>query len=128
MREEIRYIANDETVFYDEDECRNYEINTEFEKHKNSIIFLNEKGENITERGLVCCLDESYFLQVKTMEALCFLKEQFDDFGIEGPWNYNKCDEKVGAYYYDDGWHDFEAKIKEVKEKCELFGYDWDSV
>ena len=128
MREEIRYIANDETVFYDEDECRIYEINKNFEKHKDSIVFLNEKGENITERGLVCCLDECYFFQVTTMEALHFLKEQFYDFGIESPWEYRGCDEKIGAYYYDIGWHDFEAKIKDIKEKCELFGYDWDSV
>lgn len=128
MREEIRYIADDGTVFYDEDECRNYEINTEFEKHKNSIIFLNEKGENIIERGFVRCLDECYSVQVKTMEALHFLKEQFYDFGIESPWDYNKCDEKIGAYYYDNGWYDFETIVKEVKEQCRRFGYDWDSV
>lgn len=128
MREEIRYIANDGTVFYDEDECRNYEIDTEFEKHKNSIIFLNENGEKIIDRDLIHCLDECYFLQVTTMEALHFLKEQFYYFGIEGPWEYRGCDEKIGAYYYDHGWHDFEAKIKDIKEKCELFGYDWDSV
>ena len=128
MREEIRYIANDETVFYDEDECRNYEIDTEFEKHKQFIVFLNENGENIIDRGLTRCLDECYFLQVTTLDALYFLKEEFYNFGIESPWDYGKCDEKVGAYYYDDGWHDFEAKIKEVKEKCQLFGYDWDSV
>lgn len=129
MREEIRYIADNGTVFYDEDECRNYEINIEFEKHKNSIIFLNENGENIIERGLVRCLDECYFIQVKTMEALYFLKEKFYEFGIESPWDhYNKCDEKVSAYYYDDRWRDFETEIKETKEKCRRFGYDWDSV
>lgn len=90
MIEQTIYVAADETVFEDKDECLMYE---NFLKNKDRVVRLTSEGE------IAYTSSDTYYVYLATLEiAHAFLKNERDDGysfeGITGPgfylWNEDK--------------------------------------
>ena len=118
------YEAFDGKIFTDEDECRDYELTKKAESLE--LTLLDYKLETLPNSA--DGFESAMFLIVNKQEDIDFIKTIAEEYGYSHPWksswDFKRCEEKLGIYYYDereDEWKNFDDKFAEVKqiyEKC----------
>lgn len=113
----IIYRAFDGKEFEEKDDCINYEEKIIAEKYKNDIIGLSEEFEQISLfDGVENFFQESYFVLVKTDEAVNFIEENSYN------WNVYTPPLKKGTFYFNEmnnEWQDIDEKINEFYQEIE---------
>lgn len=120
MKEIIKYIADDGTIFEDEDECFEYELNLKIANLKNRIRLFDDKK---TELPLSAdSLESYYYIAIYDITAIAEVKAICsDELGVFHPWDPldGRCKEEVGLYKYnksDETWYNLNA-VKEIIQK-----------
>lgn len=111
------YESFDGEKFINENDCHKHE--TEIIKlYEKDIIGLNECGEMISlYDGIDFFFQESYFLFIKSKEAIDFMNKTFSE--VE---SYPVLDEP-GVYYFNDDnleWENADEKISSLHEEMEF--------
>ena len=114
---DIIYRAFDGKEFEEEDDCLYYEREIIANKYKNDIIGLNKEFEKISLfDGIENFFQKSYFILIKTNEAVDFIKE--NNFN----WNFYIPSFEKGTYYYDqtvDEWRAIDEKVNKFYQDIE---------
>lgn len=114
---DIIYRAFDGKEFEEEDDCLYYEREIIANKYKNDIIGLNKEFEKISLfDGIENFFQKSYFILIKTNEAVDFIKE--NNFN----WNFYTPSFGKGTYYYDqivDEWRAIDEKVNKFYQDIE---------
>lgn len=116
MRKETTYYAFDETEFYDERSCRNYE--REFFSSLDSVIMRDEdlKPISMSEEDVNKAADAYYIFIINAEKARTLFKHLEDLIGTEQP----KCefeDNDVLVYdeagTWDESWINLTRRVRE---------------
>ena len=86
MTEQMTYIADDGTVFYDEEECLIYEWKNKIDDMKSGDLLILDYDQH------PCYFTpaHAYYVVTRTDEAVDLLKEIFDYYDETCPWNYKE--------------------------------------
>ena len=110
MREITRWQAYDGTIFDDEEECREYEIEKKIANIENEVIFYNYKNEVINEPFNKINPNLVYSMIIKTKEAINVVKDYFEYHGSIIPDDF---EEKISGCWV---WSEEETDWKNVEE------------
>ena len=114
---DIIYRAFDGKEFEEEDDCLYYEREIIANKYKNDIIGLDDNLEEINLfDGIENFFQKSYFILIKTNEAVDFIKE--NNFN----WNFYIPSFGKGTYYYDQivgEWRAIDEKVNKFYQDIE---------
>ena len=123
----VIFEAFDGTTFFDEDECRLYELQQEAEKVEKNMILLDHYGGVITEPFAKIDLNEVFTIAVGNQKVAEFLENYFVETGTHRPKNgfeentvYWWDDEKLEWLNVGEKIADLENEINSFKEKLSL--------
>lgn len=111
------YESFDGVQFTNENDCHKHEIEI-IKLYEKDIIGLNECGERIDlYDGIDFFFQESYFLFIKSKEAIDFMNKAFSEV--------ESCPalDEPGVYYFNDDileWEDADEKISSLYEEMEF--------
>ena len=111
------YESFDGVQFTNKNDCHKHEIEI-IKPYENDIIGLNECGERIDlYDGIDFFFQESYFLFIKSKEAIDFMNKAFSEV--------ESCPalDEPGVYYFNDDileWEDADEKISSLYEEMEF--------
>jgi hypothetical protein len=117
----VIFEAFDGTTFFDEDECRLYELQQEAEKVEKNMILLDHYGGVITEPFSEIDLNEVFTIAVGNQKVAEFLENYFVETGTHRPKN---GFEENTVYWWDDEkieWLNVGEKIAELESEIEFF-------
>lgn len=111
------YESFDGVQFTNKNDCHKHEIGI-IKLYEKDIIGLNECGERISlYDGIDFFFQESYFLFIKSKEAIDFMNKAFSEV--------ESCPalDEPGVYYFNDDiseWEDADEKISSLYEEMEF--------
>lgn len=89
MIEQMTYIADDGTVFYDEEECLIHEWKNKIDDMKSGDLLILDYDKQPCYFAPV----DAYYVVTKTEEAANLLKEIFSYYDECCPWDYTEWDD-----------------------------------
>ena len=128
MKEIYMYVADDGTMFDDEDECRAYELEQALGNFQDGITLYNYKGnkikindfngEAIEFNGLI---DEAYFIKVNSADALEAFTDLLYEYGSDTSGLY--WDGEPDIFVYGDlcpngnsgEWNSWNGTVKKLQ-------------
>lgn len=120
MKEIIKFVANDGTIFEDEDECYEYELNFRITRLKDRVRLFDEE---MTELPLTAeSFENCYHIAIYDITAITEVVELCEDeLGVYHPWHraVGSCEKEQGLYKYnvsDETWYNLNS-VKEEIEK-----------
>lgn len=111
MIEQMTYIADDGTVFYDEEECLIHEWKNKIDDMKSGDLLVLD----CNKQPCYFAPEDAYYVVTRTDEAVNLLKEIFDYYDECCPWNNKE--------WHDPG--DISNSIAWVKNDKEWRSYDY---
>ena len=117
----VIFEAFDGTTFFDEDECRLYELQQEAEKVEKNMILLDMYGRVITEPFSEIDFNEVFTIAVGNQKVAEFLENYFVETGTHRPKN---GFEENTVYWWDDEkleWLNVGEKIADLEEEINFF-------
>ena len=121
MKMRVIFEAFDGTTFFDEDECRLYELQQEAEKVEKNMILLDMYGRVITEPFSEIDFNEVFTIAVGNQKVAEFLENYFVETGTHRPKN---GFEENTVYWWDDEkleWLNVGEKIADLEEEINFF-------
>lgn len=125
MIKRVSYVADDGTVFEDEDDCIDYERGLMLKKYEHDIHMWDDNFQLIPITDSLA-LDKVYYLTCDTAEAAAVMHEWFEDMGysspLDGHVDYNYA---AGRHYYyqdNDCWYEADDLIEKVRRMMKIFG------
>lgn len=110
MIEQMTYIADDGTVFYDEEECLIHEW-------KNKIDDMKSGDLLILDHDIQPCYfapEDAYYVVTRTEEAVNLLKEIFEYYDELCPWNNKEwgdpgcISDSIARVKNNEEWHSYD--------------------
>ena len=112
MIEKTVYIAFDGKEFDDEDDCREYELNTKLKDIGDDLLLYDKNGKKIEKIDNQLLAESIDYIVVKSEKAYEYFVEQMDYFGLNYPDFY---DSPICSYYYDydeNEWISIEDRVQ----------------
>jgi hypothetical protein len=123
MKEITRYVADDGTIFEDEDECYEYELKLKIANLKDRVRLFDD---TMTELPLTAdSLEYYYYIAIYDIAAIEEIQSICeDDLGIYHPWHRTTgdCKKELGLYKYnvsDETWYNLNTVKKEIEKILE---------
>ena len=98
MIQKTIYVAFDGKKFDDEDDCREYELNTKLKDVGDDLLLYDKNGKKIEKIDNQLLAESIDYIVVKSEKAYEYFVEQMDYFGLNYPDFY---DSPICSYYYD---------------------------
>ncbi len=112
MTKKVTFIADDGTVFDDEYDCIRYEEKFRFNEFKDSILFFNEKGNELPVGSDY--FDKCYYFICKTDESAAYLyQELMNDYDL--PWPIKNYSHAGAWMWYNEKWIEIKEFLKTAK-------------
>lgn len=111
------YEAFDGTLFYEKEDCVQYELEHEAKKINKNIILLDIHGGVINTPLLEVDFNQVFTVAINTKEAGKFLTDHFDVIGVFTPDN---GFEEKAVYWWDDNkatWINTAEEIRSLEEE-----------
>ena len=112
MIEKTIYIAFDGKEFDDEDDCREYELNTKLKDIGDDLLLYDKNGKKIEKIDNQLLAESIDYIVVKSEKAYEYFVEQMDYFGLNYPDYYNS---PICSYCYDydeNEWINIEDRVQ----------------
>ncbi len=114
MRIETRYYADDEEMFYTEEECLEYE--REMRDRLSSVILFNGNMKMMVNPPLYEIEESAFYIYILDAEKAKDLFEWLDD-QISFIWNNDDPIARHFYYYEEDGWIDMNKQFEDLQVK-----------
>ena len=126
MIERVSYIADDGTVFEDEDECIDYERGFMLKKYEHDIHMWDCEFQPIPITDSQA-LDKVDYLTCDTAEAVEVMNNWFEYMGYSSPFKGNESFAAMAGrqyYYYmdNDKWYEADDLIEKARGMMKIFG------
>ena len=112
MIEKTVYIAFDGKKFDDENDCREYELNTKLKDIGDDLLLYDKNGKKIEKIDNQLLAESIDYIVVKSEKAYEYFVEQMDYFGLNYPDYYNS---PICSYCYDydeNEWINIEDRVQ----------------
>ena len=112
MIQKTIYVAFDGKKFDDEDDCREYELNTKLKDVGDDLLLYDKNGKKIEKIDNQLLAESIDYIVVKSEKAYEYFVEQMDYFGLNYPDFY---DSPICSYYYDydeSEWINIEDRVQ----------------
>ena len=112
MIQKTIYVAFDGKEFDDEDDCREYELNTKLKDVGDDLLLYDKNGKKIEKIDNQLLAESIDYIVIKSEKAYEYFVEQIDYFGLNYPDFY---DSPICSYYYDydeNEWINIEDRVQ----------------
>ena len=112
MIQKTIYVAFDGKEFDDEDDCREYELNTKLKDVGDDLLLYDKNGKKIEKIDNQLLAESIDYIVIKSEKAYEYFVEQMDYFGLNYPDFY---DSPICSYYYDydeNEWINIEDRVQ----------------
>lgn len=118
----VQYVAEDGTIFDDEDACLEYEGIQRISKLLKSKLY-DANGKELVFDGKSTTCENCYYLDILSLEDAKTLHQCFEYWGFPSPFSPNET-YTLGRFYwstYYDEWRNIEELYNAYAEKLKIF-------
>ena len=121
MKEVKYWLAEDNTMFDNEWDCRQYERQIKLKEHKNNFIFYDYQQKPIPIEQATT--DNIYYILIKTPEAAECICDWYESDNCNSPFESYNFDNKVGLWFsgevedygHSECWYKVEDEIERLQ-------------